>query len=231
MTRDGCERLHELAPELALGIADGEERAWALDHLAGCPDCRVRVERLAALADELLALGPVAEPPAGFEARVAEAIASSSRARRARPSGWRRLALPAVAALAAAACGAAAMWIALDDDRDLANSYRETLAVANGEYFDAAPLELPCEQRAGYVYGYQGRASWVLAVVYDGVPDGRYELELVTADGRKFPLRELEVADGRGSSGAVTPVDFSELAQVRLLDEGGREVAESDVGD
>jgi hypothetical protein len=68
-------------------------------------------------------------------------------------------------------------------------------------------------------------------VVYDGVPDGRYELELVTADGRKFPLRELEVADGRGSSGAVTPVDFSELAQVRLLDEGGREVAESDVGD
>ena len=31
-----CERLRELAPELALGIADGEERAWALEHLADC---------------------------------------------------------------------------------------------------------------------------------------------------------------------------------------------------
>ena len=81
------------------------------------------------------------------------------------------------------------------------------------------------------MYGYQGRASWVLAVIYDGVPPGRYELELVTRDGRQLPLRELEVAGGGGSTGAVTPVDYSELAQVRLLDSGGREVAESDVHD
>jgi hypothetical protein len=228
MTASDCERLHELAPELALGIADGEERAWALDHLTRCADCRVRVERLAALADELLAVGPAVEPPGGFEARVAEAITASARPGRERPRGWRRFAIPAVAALAAA-CGAAAVWVALGDDRDLADSYRETLAVANGEYFDAAPLELPGGRQVGYVYGYQGRASWVLAVVYDGVPPGRYELELVTRDGRKLALRELEVADGRGSAGAVTPVDYSELAQVRLLDADGREVAESDL--
>ena len=123
------------------------------------------------------------------------------------------------------------MWVALGDDRDLADSYRETLAVANGEYFDAAPLELPGGERVGYDYGYQGRASWVLAVIYDGVPNGRYKLELVTAEGRKLTLRELEVADGHGSTGAMTPVDYSELAQVRLLDADGREVAEADLRD
>jgi hypothetical protein len=224
-----CERLRDLAAELALGIADGEDRAWALGHLGDCRECRERVEHLAGVADELLLLSPTAEPPAGFEERAARAMVPAPGAGRA--PRWRRLALPALAALAAAVCGAGAVWLALGDDRELADSYRDTLAVANGEYFDAAPLELPGGERVGYVYGYQGRASWVLAVLYDGVPAGRYELELVTRSGRRLPLRSLEVADGSGSTGAVTPVDYDELAQVRVLDGAGREVAESDVSD
>ena len=104
--------------------------------------------------------------------------------------------------LAAATVAGVAVWLALADDRELADSYRETLAVANGEYFDAAPLELPGGEKIGYVYGYQGRASWVLAVVYDGVATGVYELELVTDDGRQRPLRELTVVGGEGSAGA-----------------------------
>jgi len=32
----GCEQVRELAPELALGIAEGEERDAALRHLDGC---------------------------------------------------------------------------------------------------------------------------------------------------------------------------------------------------
>ena len=92
-------------------------------------------------------------------------------------------------------------------------------------------MELPGGERVGYVYGYQGRASWVLAVIYDGLPDGRYRLELVTGDGRRMPLRSIEVADGRGSTGAVTPVGYEELTGVRVLDPAGREVAESDLHD
>ena len=38
-----CERLNEIAPELALGIAAGEDRARALDHLAGCANCRAHI--------------------------------------------------------------------------------------------------------------------------------------------------------------------------------------------
>ena len=137
--------------------------------------------------------------------------------------------MPVAAALAAAACAAAAVWFAVADDRDLADSYRDTLAVANGEYFDAAPVELPGGEKVGYVYGYQGRASWVLAVVYDGIPDGDYELEVVTDGGRRLPLRQLSIVDGNGSAGGVTEVPYDRISMVRLLDADGREVADSDV--
>ena len=61
------------------------------------------------------------------------------------------------------------------------------------------------------------------------VPDGRYRVELVTRDGEHLRLRALTVADERGSVGAVTPVPFDDLAEVRLLDDRGREVADSEV--
>ena len=222
-----CEHLHEIAAEIALGIADGEDRAWALEHLDGCSECRARIERLSSLADELLLLAPAAEPPAGFEARVADAITGPKRTARWR---WRRrVALPVAAALTAGVCAAGAVWFALSGDRNLADAYRATLAVAHGEYFDAAPMVLPGGQKAGYVYGYQGRASWVFAIVYDGVADGDYELEAVTHDGRRVPLRRLSVVDGHGSAGGVTPVTYDQIAEVRLLDSGAREIADSTV--
>jgi Putative zinc-finger len=220
-----CERVRELAPELALGIADGEERAGALEHLADCPRCRTQLERLAATADELILLSPAVEPPAGFEDRVAATMRGES----ASPGLARRFATPMAATLAAAALAAGAVWLALADDRELADSYRETLAVASGEYFDASTLELPGGRKAGYVYGYQGRSSWVFAVVYDGVEPGEYMLELVTHGGKRLPLRELTIEGDSGSAGAVTPVPYSRLAEVRLLDRDGREVADSEL--
>ena len=52
MTADErCDEIRELAAELALGIADGEDRARVLEHLADCADCRREVEGLSAVAD------------------------------------------------------------------------------------------------------------------------------------------------------------------------------------
>ena len=109
----GCARMWEMAAEVALGIADGADRAWALEHLAGCPECRARVERMAGVADELLMLAPAVEPPAGFEQRVAGAIEPPRRSRsrcglRCRPSSR-------------SACAAAVVWFALGSDRELAD--------------------------------------------------------------------------------------------------------------
>ena len=91
-----CEETRDLAAEIALGIADGEERAEALRHLSTCGECRRVVEQLSQVADELLMLAPVQEPPAGFESRVVEAMGQASpRPAVAAPAGcpragWRR---------------------------------------------------------------------------------------------------------------------------------------------
>jgi hypothetical protein len=185
-----------------------------------------RAPRAALGSRRRVAPARAAEPPPGFEARAVAAIEPARR----RPR-WRRFALPAFAAAAAATAAAIGVWAALGNDRKLADSYRETLAVAHGEYFDAADLEAPGGAKVGYVYGYQGRASWVLAVIYDGVRDGTYRLSAVTADGRQVPVRELEVSDGRGSEGGVLAVPYEQVSELRLLGPGGREVAEADVRD
>ena len=69
-----CARVRAGLPEVALGIADGEQRALALEHIAGCPDCRRELEELSSLADELIALAPEREPPTGFENRVLDRL-------------------------------------------------------------------------------------------------------------------------------------------------------------
>ena len=79
-----CEETRALAPELALGVADGEERGRALEHLAGCADCRAEVERLSNVADELLLLAPRREAPPGFESRVLARVLPSPKPRRRR---------------------------------------------------------------------------------------------------------------------------------------------------
>src|SRR5919198_1331827 len=66
----GCDQVSELASELALGIAAGEERDRALRHLSGCPDCRRLVAELSSVGDELLLLAPERQPPPEFESRV-----------------------------------------------------------------------------------------------------------------------------------------------------------------
>jgi Putative zinc-finger len=222
-----CERARELAPELALGIADGEERAEALEHLARCPECRRYLEELSISADELLLLAPAHEPPPGFEGRVLAQITP----RRSR--GWRRALVPVAAAAVAATVAAAGVWFATDSDRDIADRYAETLAVANGEYFAASPLEAAGGRRIGTVFGYEGDPSWCMVVVNpeDGgaIASGRYAIELVTEDGRRVPWGPLDVEAGVGSAGRTMDLDFHQLDQVRLLEAGGGEVAEAEL--
>src|ERR687893_679323 len=99
-----CDELEQLAPEVALGTIGGQERAEALRHLATCGDCRRLVDQLTTVADELLMLAPVQEPPLGFESRVIDALGFQPRTPRRR-LGRRLLAWlgPPVAAAAVTA--------------------------------------------------------------------------------------------------------------------------------
>jgi anti-sigma factor RsiW len=96
MTEPSCGRVRELAAELALGVLPGDERAAALDHLAGCPDCRKLVRELTGIGDDLLGLVPGVEPPVGFEDRVLARI--QPRRRRPRPRRWLPIAIAAAVA-------------------------------------------------------------------------------------------------------------------------------------
>ena len=69
-----CEQVRELAPELAIGIADGQQRDAALRHAAACPDCRRLISELSSVVDDVLLLGPSHEPPPGFAARTMASI-------------------------------------------------------------------------------------------------------------------------------------------------------------
>src|SRR3954449_7867561 len=91
-----CAEVRELAPELALGILGGAERAEVVLHVNGCARCQAYVAELTEAADAIPQLVPEAEPPAGFEARVMRRLGEGERRSRRR---W----LAAVAAVAAAA--------------------------------------------------------------------------------------------------------------------------------
>ncbi|HEX6238108.1 MAG TPA: hypothetical protein VFZ68_12995 [Acidimicrobiales bacterium] len=119
MSQMRCPELREVAPDMALGLLTGKERARALAHLERCESCRIEVASLAGAADELLLAAPEANPPAGFDIRVLARLAderASGGAHRGGPvppSGPRRFRQRAVAAgLAVAAAAAAALLVA-----------------------------------------------------------------------------------------------------------------------
>jgi hypothetical protein len=209
-----CDELRELAPELALGIVEGEERGRALEHLADCPECRRRVEELTEVADELLLLAPHKEVPVGFESRVLGRVLPSPPPRRRR----RRLALvlaPAAAALAAAAITLGIVWSDWQTGRD----YNDTLQEANGRDFEAYRLYTDGSV-AGTAFSYQGDPSWLLITVD---PSHRADLrgaQLVMDDGRQVPLNWFHL-DPSGSSGGGIPVDPHHVVVLRLLPGAG----------
>ena len=224
-----CERTRDLAAELALGIADGEERAEALRHLSTCAECRRVVEQLSEVADELLLLAPVQEPPAGFESRVVEAMGMQESRPRHRLARWlspRWLAPRVGPALATAAVTAAALVAVYHDDHQTAERYRGILDQAGGQYFQAEPLADETGARSGVAFGYQGSPSWILLTVDPAHRGDVTRGELVTKDGRTIALPSLAL-DRNGSWGGAIPVKLYKLASIRLLGDRPGEVLQA----
>jgi hypothetical protein len=211
----GCEHTRQLAAELALGIADGADRARALEHLAECAECRRAVEELSAVTDELLLLAPERQPPVGFESRVLARLQPPTAPRRLRR---RRGLLAAAAAAAVAAAVAVAIVLgATSDDRRLADHYRAALAAAHGSDFEAARLRAPTQTSAGVVYGYRGSPSWLFVAIYRPYRSTTYTVELVMTSGKRVPLPTLRLDPRTGSAGQAIPFDLHLVAGVRLV--------------
>lgn len=221
-----CDELRELAPELALDVADGEERALALRHLSECPDCRRLVEQLSEVADELLVLPAPMDPPVGFESRVFARLGPAEKPQRR----LRQVALRVVPALVAAAVTAAVLVSVYSDDRRVADSYRETLERADGRYFQAQPLLDPAGERAGVAFGYEGTPSWVLVTVERPFRGSVSAAELVTETGRTIRLLSFRLDPENGSWGGAIPVSLGEVDSIRLLGQRPGEVVQASLG-
>ncbi|NBE50433.1 hypothetical protein [Streptomyces boluensis] len=213
-----CERLRELDSELALGVLSARERAEAVAHLDRCPDCREHVERLTAVGDGLLALLPGAEPPVGFESRVARALGAPPA-----PKRHRRLRLAAAAAAAALACGfggwaigtaveAAPPQVSQVTDAGL----REAALVSDGH-------------EVGRIHAHTGDEAWVyMSVDLDGIGRGPVRCLLVHADGSTVPVGSFPLKDGYGYWGGPTPTDPATVTGVRLIGPNGNILATAD---
>jgi anti-sigma factor RsiW len=210
-----CEEVRALAPELALGIVEGEERGRALEHLADCPDCRRRVEELAEVADELLLLAPHREVPVGFESGVLGQVLPAPPPRRRR----RRLALVLAPAASALAAVAITLGIVSGDLRD-ASHYQQTLQKANGQEFEAYSLHGGGGSFAGTVFSYQGAPNWLVITVDPAHRADLRSARLVMNDGREVPLNWFHL-DPSGSSGGGIPVDPHQVSVLRLLPGAG----------
>jgi len=227
----GCDQVRDLAADLAIGIADGQQRDAALRHAATCPGCRRLVAELSSVVDDLLLLAPSHEPPPGFTAATLARISPpASRRRRAtrpgaqQPPGRRwppRLAV-ATSIIAALAVGAGAVYQGTATDRRLAASYRAVLAQGHGSFFTAAPVRGPTGT-AGTVFGYQGNPSWLWATVH--LPNAsaqRFNVQLITRDGRHLPAGTAVLGGTHDTWAANIPMNLTNLAQLRFIAADGQ---------
>lgn len=207
----GCEQVREIAPDLAIGIADGQERDAALRHAATCRDCRQLLSELSSVVDELLLLAPEREPPLGFESRTLARLGRFTPRRR-------RLRGLAIAASFAAALvlGSGVVFMATSAERQLADSYREVLAQGQGSFFVAAPLRGDAGAM-GTVFGYEGQPSWLFATVDMPVTGPqRFRVLLVTRDGRRLPLDTPVLGGSHDTWGTGIPVALTDVKQLRF---------------
>jgi hypothetical protein len=209
---DRCDETRGLAAELALGIADGEDRERVLTHVADCPGCRRELERLSTVADDLLVLAPEEEPPLGFETGVLGSIHPVPPKRRR--FTFARLAFVA-AVVATAALTAGGMFVGFRDDRRVADHYRATLAQAHGSYFGASRFHDAAGRQAGVLFTYRGSPSWIVVTVAPSHRDSVKSAELVGSDGRRIPLRSFRLEGG--AWGGALPIPLRDMAAVHLL--------------
>ena len=205
-----CAHLHEVAPELALGILVGTERGRALAHLAGCADCRLLVDEMSVAADSLLLLAAEAEAPLGFESRVLARLSTDKPRRRP----WRWIATAAAAALLAASTAGVVVHFHDAREGDL--------------HLRTAALVTSAGSETGDVYVSAGRPAWVFMSVESSSPGQSFQCELAFSDGRIVLAGQFTVADREGWWGTAVKTGAEDLQSVRLLAPDGTTIASAE---
>jgi len=214
MSAPMCGDVRELAPELALGIVGGPERADALQHASECGPCRALIGELAEAADALTLLAPESEPPPGFEERVLAALKAPRRRMRRR------------AAVMVAAAAAAAAIVSIVGVRVVESVQETNRIVAAASDVRSTRMTGANGVDVGNVFVSNGSPSSVVVNVNYGVPSGRYGIEFRTGSAAKH-LGTVSIRDERGAWGGVVALPGGATGSVVLVGADGAVVCEA----
>jgi hypothetical protein len=200
-----CGRFRDMAPEIALGLVAGHERADALDHLQSCPACRHHTAELGLLHDRLRALIPAAEPPVGFEQRALDRLGvAPQRPRAVRSARWVRAAAAAAVVAAAFAGG----WATGNAGRPSTPGLASPLVAGT--------------RHVGDVVVSMDRPNF-LSVYLDVARAGRLKCELLRTDGTVAATETYVAEGGTDWWGINRPA--GDVSTIRVSDAGGEVVA------
>jgi Putative zinc-finger len=215
-----CAQVRELAPELALGVLGGAERAETIMHVNGCARCQAYVLELTEAADALPLLAPEIEPPAGFEHRVLTEIRVGSRRSR-------RRGLAALAAVAAAVAIISITVVRVIESSGSSPSSSSVAAAANAKPVAVQMHGGVGEVPAGWAY-VTGGHEVAVSVAY-GVEPNDYQVRVKPAGGTAEILGTMTIEDGRGSWTGRSTSTLGAGSTIGLVGPDGHEVCHGTV--
>ena len=209
-----CAEARELAPELALGILSGAERAEVLLHVNGCARCQAYVAELTEAADVIPQLAMEAEPPPGFESRVLQRLGQQERRTRRR---W----IAVVAAAAAAAIIVSITAVRVIEAND--SSSQPAAAAPVGAKPVAVPMQLTAVALpAGWAYVNDGHG--VAVSVNYGMAPGGYAVQVKSPGRPAENIGTMAVSDNRGSWTGRSKERITAGSTISLVDATGAAV-------
>jgi hypothetical protein len=211
VTAPTCGQFREFAPELALEVLPGAERAAAIAHLERCAACRDHLSRLATVGDGLLGLVPGHEPSSGFETRVLRRLHPDPPVRR------RRGLLVAAALVIAAGAGLVGSVVGTD-------IHPTVSAVAQPLRTGTFTIH---GHEAGQIFLYAGSPAWVYMAVDTDHPNDTISCQLRGADGNLVTIGEFPVWHGQGYWGAPLTIEPGTVTEARLVASDGTVLATS----
>jgi Putative zinc-finger len=208
-----CAEVREFAPELALGILGGAERAEVVLHVNGCARCQAYVSELTEAADAIPQLVPEAEPPAGFEARVLHRLGADRRRTRRR---W----AASIAAVAAAVAILSVTVVRVIESGDTTTTEA------------AAPVAVAMETTVGRLpagWAYVSNDHGVAVTMNYGVPSGGYAVRVTSPDGPATTLGTMTIKDNHGSWTGRSARPITSGSTIALVDAAGAAVCRGTV--
>jgi putative zinc finger protein len=201
-----CSLVQNLLPEYAAGALDGRDRAAIENHLQSCADCRAEADTYVEVADSVLALAPMAEPPIGFEASVLSRLDTTPQ-RRVRRTALRVLAV-------AAAVLAVGLGIGRLSAPDHSSSLQKVALRADGHY-------------VGKAWVHAGDPGWIYVDMRYRDTDHVINVEVVDDAGKVLPVGQLVLKGGHGTLGARSPEPVDSVHVIRMRESDGTIVCQA----